>query len=71
MGHLPRTAELAAFAIQQLLDTDVGGRPILVKDHGYSTMLRRAAIRFFPAFFRFVRSMKLVWIEISEISVFF
>jgi len=33
MGHVTyQTAELAAFAIQQLLDTDVGGRPILVKE---------------------------------------
>ena len=30
----PRTPELAALAIQQLLDRDVGGRPILVKDRG-------------------------------------
>ena len=31
----PRTPELAALAIQQLLDRDVGGRPILVKDRGF------------------------------------
>lgn len=30
----PRTPELAALAIQQLLDRDVDGRPILVKDRG-------------------------------------
>ena len=29
---IPRTSDLAALAIQQLMDRDVGGRPMLVKD---------------------------------------